>query len=493
MRLHAGPFHMMYEQGSLRRICLGEEEVLRMIYAALRDRNWGTYPVRIEAETVEQDADGFVCRCLMLHPDAEGRSVFRWQVQISGSSGGVIEFGIDGEALVDVWKNRAGFCVLHPIRGLGNAPVELLHTDGSRSRSVFPDLIAAANPFHGLRGMRWAAGGRGYRLDFEGEVFETEDQRNWTDASYKTFCTPLARPFPVLLRRGERVQQRIRFQPDSQPLAAGGGTRPLPGTVPSAPLRLGTCASALEPEAAAWLRTLGLSHLRADVYPGAPGWIPALRAACDQAAGLALPLELVLHLRAPFGASFEAFRAVWDAATPLAQVLLLAEDALATPQPLIGLLPDIRAALGNPLAGVGTDFNFAELNRNRFDPGAADFVSFSLHPQEHAFDDQSLMENTEAQYDAVRSAAAVYGLPVHVSPITLRKRFNPYASDPAQRAVPRSSQADPRQHTEFAAEWTRASLQQLTAAGAASATYYLAGDLAGALGPYPAYHALARA
>lgn len=30
--------------------------------------------------------------------------------------------------------------------------------------------------------------------EFEGDVFEMEDQRNWTDASYKTYCTPWGCP-----------------------------------------------------------------------------------------------------------------------------------------------------------------------------------------------------------------------------------------------------------------------------------------------------------
>ena len=32
----------------------------------------------------------------------------------------------------------------------------------------------------------------GLRFAFEGELFELEDQRNWTDASFKTYPTPVA-------------------------------------------------------------------------------------------------------------------------------------------------------------------------------------------------------------------------------------------------------------------------------------------------------------
>ena len=38
-------------------------------------------------------------------------------------------------------------------------------------------------------------------IDMQGEVFEMEDQRNWTDASFKTYCRPLVPPPPFPARR----------------------------------------------------------------------------------------------------------------------------------------------------------------------------------------------------------------------------------------------------------------------------------------------------
>ena len=46
-------------------------------------------------------------------------------------------------------------------------------------------------------------------MRFAGDVFEMEDQRNWTDASYKTYCTPLALPFPVEIPEGARISQSV--------------------------------------------------------------------------------------------------------------------------------------------------------------------------------------------------------------------------------------------------------------------------------------------
>ena len=39
----------------------------------------------------------------------------------------------------------------------------------------------------------------------EGDAFEMEDQRNWMDASYKTYVRPLALPWPYTIAQGEKL------------------------------------------------------------------------------------------------------------------------------------------------------------------------------------------------------------------------------------------------------------------------------------------------
>ena len=58
----------------------------------------------------------------------------------------------------------------------------------------------------------------------EVHLFEMEDQRNWTDASYKTYGTPLALPFPAEINVGHKINkavgsadQDIIWRSDGQP------------------------------------------------------------------------------------------------------------------------------------------------------------------------------------------------------------------------------------------------------------------------------------
>ena len=104
---------------------------------------------------------------------------------------------------------RASSCCTRSPASPGT-PVEVAHSDGSTetTRVSRADRAGAA----GLRHRRAAAPGRAGRrstIAMEGEVFEMEDQRNWTDASFKTYCRPLARPRPYRLAAGETVRQRI--------------------------------------------------------------------------------------------------------------------------------------------------------------------------------------------------------------------------------------------------------------------------------------------
>jgi hypothetical protein len=58
---------------------------------------------------------------------------------------------------------------------------------GSWQEGVFPFFISPHQPFKKLQALSWSpSSGVQAKIRFEGEIFEMEDQRNWTDASFKT-------------------------------------------------------------------------------------------------------------------------------------------------------------------------------------------------------------------------------------------------------------------------------------------------------------------
>ena len=499
--LQAGPIRVGYENGFLRRIRYGEAEVLRMIYFALRDRNWNTMDSSIEDERISSDADGFDISYTCTHSN-DGVPVMRWNATIRGTSDGAIVFEIQGIMLENFMKNRAGFCILHPLNVAGSE-CTIVHPDRSETRRIFPVEIDPENPFRNIQSMGWNVAGIPYILHFEGDIFETEDQRNWGDASYKTFCTPLTKPFPVELKSGETVFQKVTISP-AQAL------RPAPveekhvilrtanvGVVPAIGIAASTEVKKIADEAVLLIRALRLSHYRVDLHPDKESWVADLSSAYETAYGLGLPLEVALHLTEKYPEEMEGFAILCQQnKVRLKEVLLLQANGVVTAQKVLHELSVLKATFPGVLFGAGTNYNFNEINKNRFQPANADYISFSFDPQEHAFDDLTVLENTETLDHMVRSAKAIYGdaMPVHVSPLTLRKRFNPYATNPDDLFIADEKKADPRQKSSFAAVFAFGSICRLMKGGAAAVTFFQTmgdqGIISASGEPYPVYDML---
>ncbi|GAB3546773.1 hypothetical protein [Spirosoma fluminis] len=497
MQLNAGPIQVSYDNGTVRTFIANGEEVLRMVYFALRDQDWNTIPVVISNESITDDGDTFQIRYDWWTgnsgPDMKGH------VQVDGHLNGSITFHFYGIAHNTFWRNRIGFCVLHPIEGVAGQPCLLESQDGQKTESTFPDLISPHQPFFNISAMNWImASGQEFRVAFKGDVFETEDQRNWTDASYKTYSTPLERPIPVEIQPGTEIRQQIIFQPIQLSLnalalvaAQINQHSSVASTKPSIMPRVGVGQRAdgppLTPAEAEILRKANFSHLRADVFFPDANWKTTLLSAQHDSALLNVPLELALFFgQDARNEAQQLIDIVQERNLSLYSISLFDATTWTTDDALLSqLIPPFREQLPDVKLGGGTDANFVDVNRRRFDFSRIDFVTYSINPQVHAFDDQTLLENVAAQADTVRSARELSGgKPVHISPITLRPRFNP---DAKMQTLPRKPPADPRQTTDFGATWTRQSLETLTRAGAASVTYFETHGPRGLMGqdPYP--------
>ncbi len=196
--LQAGPVSVRYEAGFLRYLTLDGAEVVRMIYFAIRDHNWQTAQLTITNELIDQTADSFQIHYDWQTTDLDIQMVV--QVAISGEADGTVSFDFYGKAINRFARNRIGICVLHPLTGVTGQLCQIESPDGQQTSGWFPDYVSPHQPFLNIQTLRWQpASGHVLQLDFAGDVFETEDQRNWTDASFKTYSTPLTLPFPVVL------------------------------------------------------------------------------------------------------------------------------------------------------------------------------------------------------------------------------------------------------------------------------------------------------
>ena len=444
--LSAGPFTLIFAGGDLRYVRLGETEVVRRMYVAVRDRNWRTITGQIRNLTLDRSADSFSIRYEMRHQD--GEVGFVWSAQITGEASGRIRFEMAGRALSTFLTNRTGFCVLHPSVPCAGQPCTIEHADGSVEGGVFPKTIAPHQPFKGIRAIRHHAAGAEVRVLMEGDIFEMEDQRNWSDGSYKTYCRPLELPYPYELQAGQEIRQSVTIELvgrpavmprpeaaaplelDLQPTAGG-------EWVPQIGLAAGEGLSRLSPRSIAAIRSLAPRHLRVDVDLGRPGWdqrfleeVPVLRE-------IGVPIEAAIFVPdTGAGGSLHHLASLWEQTSlKAARWLILPRKGVTT----AGQLERARAELARldlkTLFGGGTDAEFVAVNRNHPPAGQIDVLCFSLNPQVHAFDNLSLVENLESHADVVHSAILVGDdCSVAVTPISLRRRFNPDATGPESLA-----------------------------------------------------------
>jgi hypothetical protein len=124
-----------------------------------------------------------------------------------------ITFEINGESRSSFKRNRVGLTILHPIGPCTGKHCTITHSNDRQEILKFPERIDPHQPFLDITEMRWnPSDSIEAFLKFEGDIFETEDQRNWSDASYKTYCTPLSRPFPVEVKPGDQIRQKVTLK-----------------------------------------------------------------------------------------------------------------------------------------------------------------------------------------------------------------------------------------------------------------------------------------
>ena len=482
--LRAGPLSLIYVAGDLRTITLGDREILRRVYVALRDHNWGTAPAMLSNVQMDIRSDSF--RITYDAENKQGSIDFAWKAVILGEADGTITFSLDGAARSTFLRNRIGLCVLHPIRECAGQACVIEKTTGIREQSAFPYHISPHQPFLDVRAITHEiAPGVQAEVRFEGDVFETEDQRNWTDTSYKTYSTPLSLPLPVEIPAGTCVKQSVALRLKgygSAPIAQDARLTLSVGTLPAGPLpRLGLGIAShgqpLSTVEVARLKALNLAHLRLDLTLSRPDAAATLRKVTAEANAVGAPLQIALFLSDTADADLEKLVGLLQEIRPSVCAWLVFHVAeKSTAERWVTLARQYLAGY-DPAAkiGAGSNANFTEVNRGRPPVKALDLVSYSLNPQVHAFDNASLVENLAGQGWTVKSARQFSGdLPIVVTPVTLKPRFNPNAAGTLAERVPGSlpPQVDARQMSLLGAGWTLGSLKHLAESGAYSVTYF---------------------
>jgi hypothetical protein len=486
--LTARPLTVTLQDGNLRSLRLAGHEVLRAISFLVRDRDWGTCAAEITDLAVASRSDGFNVRYHARFTAPDGANL-DCNVAIAGRPG-ELSFAADCVSDADFETARAGFAVLHPVIGVAGQPVEVVHADGSVEQTFWPDSVEPWQPFKDIVAITHrVAPGIDATTRFEGDVFEMEDQRNWTDGSYKTYVRPLALPWPYRIEKGKPFRQRIAVT-----VRAGADAEPVPPaaavTLKISPtkLKLPEIGVGLRPECLAYetaalktLQSIGARHLVAHFDPVAGHGLAALQgyAGIAEKSGLKVTLELAIPCRRAVGEELAEFAGLAKQAGLELDTLFVCPsvDRQSTPPgskwpdcpPLEDIYAAARAAFPGVRLGGGMMSYFTELNRKRVPGELLDYVSHCTNPIVHAADDLSVMQTFEALRFVTASTRAIYGdMPYRIGPSTIAMRQNPYGGatkdNPSMSRIPMAN-VDPRHNGQFGAAWTLAYAATVAAAG----------------------------
>jgi len=505
MMLRAGPLSAELEAGNLRYIRYAGFEMLRAVSYIVRDRNWATYNPEISNLQVEQTSDRFRVTYDAVTSDAA--QSFAYSAEITSHADGALRFAARANAMTDFVTNRCGFVVLHPIEGVAGRPVTIEHVDGRIVEGGFPALVDPVQPMMDLRALthEFAPGAR-VTCRMEGDTFEMEDQRNWTDASYKTYVRPLALRWPYTLATGAKLDQEVSLSVSGRPAGeAPSANAPVTVGIDGAAGTMPPIGIGLDPDEhddalahADKLRALGVAHVVCH-YDPRRGHDPAtLAKAVDVARAIGGEpwLEAVIAKIEGWGEEVAALGAAVQAiGSPFATVLISpAPDLKCTLPgsvwppcpPAEALFRAARATFPGTRLGGGMFSYFTELNRKRPPLEDLDLVSFTTCPIVHAGDDRTVMENLESLPAIAASVRAFIGdKPFHVGPSAIGMRANPYGAAPMENPNgirQAMSRADPRQRGVLNAAWTVGHVARFAAGGASALT------LGGAVGPAGVLH-----
>jgi hypothetical protein len=477
--LTAGLLSAELDNGALRYIRFGAIEVLRGIAFLLRDENWGTLSPKIEDLRLDEHASGFSVSYTATCSDAARTLVY--QASISGRADGSLSFDVIADPKTDVLTNRTGFIVLHPIDGVAGHPVKILHVDDSEETSTFPRTINPRCPFRDIRALSHEiAPGVWAKCTMEGDAFEMEDQRNWSDASYKTYVRPLTKPWPYTLPKGEKVVQSVRLEiTGAVPAAAGRGEGAgasvtigkQRGRFPAIGLGAPAAETAHALKLGALVKRIGAQWLvcEVDLRQGhGRAELEGYRKLAELT-GADVTLEIITRGSMDPDSELAALaRAAAEAGLSPATVSVFpAQDMVSVqpdaPWPQMPSFAETYAAARKAFPGVrlggGMAVYFTELNRKRPPAGPLDYVTYTTCPSVHAADDRAVMETNEALPYQTISTRAFMGdaIGLRIGPSQLGCRENAYgkATTPNPRGDARVclSIVDPRQRGLFNAAW----------------------------------------
>jgi D-apionolactonase len=416
-------------------------EVVRGVQCLMRDESWGSI-VLIDPSSASWKQEG---------PNL----VAEWQINVlKGAITGTAKawlgptslgFELDLVPEIPVTLNRIGFVILHPLRGVAGHKFTGQTGAGAAISGEFPNNVRPDVVATDIMALTHQVEGITVDIEFHGDLFEMEDQRNWTDASFKTYSRPLNRPRPYQVLQGASLKQSVEFRFSGKKQFAPKDTRVEVRTTATRLPSLGIAcepqwwpdlANAQEPVTlwdADFLTARILANSQEDFV-----WLQDL----SKMAGhqTALDLEIILPNKEPIVALANIAKNLGGLAKQPRGILAVTSEYMKSYQPAgpwpsrpdpSDITSKVQKLFPKSDPGYGMLTNLTELNRCPPKANSGAYVGHEIWAITHAADDRSVIETLEA-------LTAVFATGKHISGdrkyqiglSSIGMRTNPYGAGP---------------------------------------------------------------
>jgi len=459
-RVTHGGFTLDLAREAIRNIRYEGVQLIDLLYTAIRPSDWST----LKSDEYDADVKVVGSDCVItINESLANALVATTKVILSASNNFSVAYELKGLAEYSV--NRWGICFcLNTAEWMG-ATVTSAGNSYSLLQDISPQRVVDGviqGLFPASHEVKLIAADQRYiSAVSSGRVLEAEDQRNWTDNTYKIYSGSLSEPRPFITSAGSTWKQSVNFEVGVPKQPSVDPTKILVREIealPSIGLQFNTDSLLTPDDLEKALVLLEIDHLRINEEA-----LTSQKIATTASNGLILETALlssnkdevlkaeVLNLsqRVPAGSRLliqREGREVVEAAD------LPKNDSLNT------FIP-------------GTDAYLVDLHRESF--VFANSVSYSMAPTVHSTDTETIFKTLATQKESIEFAQKFLAPQVFISPITFSTRGNPETGHSRDRRI---DFADPDAamliRTIEGAAWTLGSIYSVASAGAFSGSWH---------------------
>ena len=484
-RVTHGGFTLDLAREAIRNIRYEGVQIIDLLYTAIRPSDWSTLKSDEYAADLRISGNDYE---ITITESFTSALVATTKVILSAGNTFSVEYELKGLAEYSV--NRWGICFCLDTADWMGASVLSSGNSYSLLRDISPQRVVdgvVQGLFPESHEMQFIAADQRYlKVASNGKVLEAEDQRNWTDNTYKIYSGSLKEPRPFTTSPGSSWKQKVNFEVGVPKQNSADPTKILVREIealPSIGLQFNSDPLLTPDDLEKALVLLEIDHLRVNAESLTPQKI-----ATTASNGLILETAL---LSSNQNEILKAEVVQLSERVPAGSRLLIQREGREVVE-----ATDLPKNESLNTYIPGTDAYLVDLHREKFE--FTNSVSYSITPTVHSTDTETIFKTLSTQKESIEFAQKYLAPQVFLSPITFSTRGNPETGHSRDQRI-NFADLDSAMHirTIEGAAWTLGSIHAVASAGAFSGSWHeLFGEhgiiysQSGAIKFSPVFHAI---